>query len=78
MSDDRALSMVAAGLGITVAPSSFRRPGLAQVKLIGLDLGRDMGLVFSDRVSAAGEPNAFADAVRATYRRRGAATQRKS
>src|SRR5690606_33065553 len=30
MSDDRAMSMVAAGLGITVAPSSFRGPRLAQ------------------------------------------------
>lgn len=45
LSDDRAMSMVAAGLGITVAPSSFRGPGLKHVKLIGLDLSRDIGLV---------------------------------
>src|SRR5690606_4320957 len=69
MSDDRAMSMVAAGLGITVAPSSFRGPRLAQVKLKGLDLSRDVGLVYSDRARQ-GEPNAFVQAVRATYGRR--------
>src|SRR5690606_10938362 len=37
LSDDRALSMVAAGLGITVAPLSFKRPGLAAIRLNGLD-----------------------------------------
>jgi DNA-binding transcriptional LysR family regulator len=65
--DDRAMSMVAAGLGITVAPSSFRRPGLAHVKLIGLDLHRDIGLAYSDRVREQGEASGFAAAVRATY-----------
>lgn len=78
MSDDRALSMVAAGLGVTVAPSSFKRPGLSQVKLSGLDLSRDIGLVFSDRVRAAGEAHAFAEAARATYGRRAPAAHRKT
>jgi DNA-binding transcriptional LysR family regulator len=78
MSDDRAMSMVAAGLGITVAPESFRRPGLAQVKLNGLDLSRDVGLVFSDRVRDPGEQSAFVEAVRATYGRRNSAARRKS
>lgn len=64
LSDDRAMSMVAAGLGITVAPESFARPGVAGVKLSGLDLSRDVGLVYSDRARGAG---AFVDAVRATY-----------
>lgn len=64
MSDDRALSMVAAGLGITVAPASFRRAGLAAVRLEGLDLTRQVGLVLSDRARGA---DAFAAAVRATY-----------
>lgn len=66
-SDDRAMRMTAAGLGITVAPDSFRAEGVAQVKLIGLDLSRDIGLVYSDRVREAGEASAFAAAVRATY-----------
>ena len=77
-SDDRAMSMVAAGLGITVAPSSFRRAGLAQVKLIGLDLGRDVGLAYSERVRGLGEESAFVAAVRATYGRRNAAVRRKT
>lgn len=78
MSDDRALAMVASGLGITVAPSSFRRPGLAHVKLTGLDLSRDIGLVFSERVRVAGEADAFADAARATYTPGASASRRKT
>jgi DNA-binding transcriptional LysR family regulator len=67
LNDDRAMSMVAAGLGITVAPASFERRGLAAVKLTGLDLVRDVGLVLSDRVRDAGEASAFAEAARATF-----------
>lgn len=67
LNDDRAMSMVAAGLGVTVAPLSFQRPGLAHVALNGLDLRRDVGLVFSDRIRSTGEPGAFVEAVRATY-----------
>lgn len=67
LSDDRALSMVAAGLGITVAPASFRRAGIKPVQLIGFDLAREMGLVFSDRMRGAAEPAAFVEAARATY-----------
>jgi DNA-binding transcriptional LysR family regulator len=70
LSDDRAMSMVAAGLGVTVAPSSFQRPGLAAVKLAGFELSRDVGLVYSDRVRE--RSGAFVDAVRATYRKRAA------
>jgi DNA-binding transcriptional LysR family regulator len=65
LSDDRAMSMVAAGLGVTVAPLSFERPGLAAVKLEGFELNRDVGLVFSDRVRVRG--GAFVEAVRSTY-----------
>lgn len=67
LSDDRAMSMVATGLGITVAPSSFRGAGLAHVKLNGFDLARDVGLVYSDRAREQGPASAFAAAVRATY-----------
>jgi len=68
LSDDRAMSMVAAGLGVTVAPSSFKRQGLASVNLAGFELSRDVGLVFSDRVRE--RTGAFVEAVRATYGRR--------
>ena len=70
LNDDRAMSMVAAGLGVTVAPSSFLRAGLAAVKLAGFTLSRDVGLVFSDRVRE--RSGAFVDAVRATYAASGA------
>jgi DNA-binding transcriptional LysR family regulator len=65
LNDDRAMSMVAAGLGVTVAPSSFQRAGLAAVKLAGFTLSRDIGLVFSDRVRE--RSGAFIEAVRSTY-----------
>lgn len=65
LSDDRAMSMVAAGLGVTVAPSSFKRAGLAAVSLAGFDLKRNVGLVFSDRMRE--RTGAFVDAVRANY-----------
>jgi DNA-binding transcriptional LysR family regulator len=76
LNDDRAMSMVAAGLGVTVAPSSFRRAGLATVKLSGFDLSRDVGLVFSDRVRE--RSGAFVEAVRATYGRRSSGARRKT
>lgn len=65
LSDDRAMSMVAAGLGVTVAPASFKAPGLASVNLAGFNLSRDVGLVFSDRVRD--RSGAFVDAARAVY-----------
>lgn len=75
LNDDRAMSMVAAGLGVTVAPASFKRAGLATVKLINFDLTREIGLVFSDRVREPGDAAAFIDAVHAAYGRKRAATQ---
>jgi DNA-binding transcriptional LysR family regulator len=69
LSDDRAMSMVAAGLGVTVAPVSFKQNGIHAVALEGFELSRDVGLVFSDRARDRG--GAFVDAVRATYGTRG-------
>ena len=65
LSDDRAMSMVAAGLGVTVAPASFKAPGLAALNLAGFDLSRDVGLVFSDRMRE--RSGAFVEAARVTY-----------
>jgi DNA-binding transcriptional LysR family regulator len=70
LSDDRAMSMVAAGLGVTVAPSSFKQAGIAAIELEGFDLVREVGLVFSDRTQE--RSGAFVDAVRATYAKRAA------
>jgi DNA-binding transcriptional LysR family regulator len=41
--DERVMQMVAAGLGITVMPWSFRGPGVARPKLAGFDLRRSLG-----------------------------------
>ena len=43
--DDRVMAMVAAGLGVTVAPRSLSREGVAMVELAGFDRSRTMGLV---------------------------------
>ena len=49
-SDDRALSYVAAGLGVTVMPDCFRHAGVARVRLDGFDFTRDVRLVYAAHV----------------------------
>ncbi|MEG3179740.1 LysR family transcriptional regulator [Sphingomonas sp. LT1P40] len=44
--DDRALDMVAAGLGVTVVPASHRHPGVASPALLGFDLTRTLALLW--------------------------------
>ena len=44
--DDRVMAMVAAGLGITVAPESLGRPGVSMPRLAGFDYARTIGLLF--------------------------------
>lgn len=46
-SDDKALSYVRAGLGITIMPDGFRDPGVARVRLEGFDYTRNIGLVYA-------------------------------
>lgn len=46
-SDDKALSYVRAGLGITVMPDCFREPGIVRIQLDGFDYTREIGLVFA-------------------------------
>lgn len=45
--DDRAMAMVRAGLGITVAPQSHGGLGIVMPRLEGFDLSRAIGLVFA-------------------------------
>ena len=52
-SDDRALSYVRAGLGVTVMPDGFREAGVARVRLDGFDLVRDIGLLVAPHADAA-------------------------
>lgn len=46
--DDRVMAMVRAGLGITVAPRSLARPGIAMVGLAEFNRSRAIGLVYGD------------------------------
>jgi DNA-binding transcriptional LysR family regulator len=46
--DDRAAAMVRAGLGVTVAPDSWREPGVGLVRLAGFEHRRELGLLFGE------------------------------
>lgn len=50
--DDRALAMVAAGLGVTVIPASHRHEGVASPALLGFGLMRTLGLVWGEETAA--------------------------
>ena len=50
--DEKALAMVRAGLGVTVTPESLTAPGVKQIKLLGFDLRRRIGLLFDDEAQA--------------------------
>ncbi|MFZ2997285.1 LysR family transcriptional regulator [Sphingobium sp.] len=47
--DERILQMVAAGLGITVMPSSYHYPGVARPRLAGFTLQRTIGFAFAHK-----------------------------
>lgn len=49
--DERVMSMISAGLGLTIAPSSHTAEGVAKTKLNGFNLTRKVGLAFSAHVS---------------------------
>ncbi|MFN4097721.1 MAG: LysR family transcriptional regulator [Sphingomonas sp.] len=63
--DDRALAMVAAGLGATVVPASHRHPGVANPALIGFDLVRTLVLARGEDVREG--MTAVSDAVRGVF-----------
>ncbi len=44
--DDRVMKMVAAGLGLTVAPESHRAEGVARPRLAGFDVRRKIGFIY--------------------------------
>lgn len=50
-SDDRALAMVRAGLGVTVMPDGFAADGVARPRLAGFDHVRQIGLMLAAHVS---------------------------
>lgn len=50
--DERVLQMVAAGLGLTVMPASYRFPGVARPRLTGFDATRTLGWLFGAQAGA--------------------------
>lgn len=46
--DERALNMVAAGVGFTTMPDHYNMDGVKRVKMIGYDFEREIGLVRTD------------------------------
>lgn len=47
--DDRALNMVAAGVGLALVPEVFDSPGFKQIPLLDYDLSRTVGLQWSSQ-----------------------------
>lgn len=43
--DERALNMVAAGVGFTTMPDHYSSPGVRRIKMIGYDFQREIGLL---------------------------------
>jgi DNA-binding transcriptional LysR family regulator len=52
-SDQQTLTLVQAGLGVTVMPDCFAAPGVSRPKLAGFDLRRDIGIVYASSVEEA-------------------------
>jgi DNA-binding transcriptional LysR family regulator len=66
--DDRALEMVAAGLGETEIPESLRPPAVASPALSGFGITRTLALVWGDDTAAIREAAApLTDALRAQF-----------
>lgn len=66
--DDRALEMVAAGLGATVIPESHRHPGVASPALSGFGSMRTLALAWGDDTAAIREAAApLTSALRAQF-----------
>lgn len=55
--DDRALAMVAAGVGVTVMPDCFSADGVRRPHLAGFDHRRDLGLLYADPFHKSGGPS---------------------
>ena len=68
MSDDRALALVQAGLGLTVMPDGYAAPGVARPRLANFEFRRRIGLlrpIAADGVSMA--PSPVLDTIRTTF-----------
>lgn len=65
-SDDRALALVGAGLGVTVMPDGFSAEGVARPKLTGFDFTRTIGILHAPDASGARARSRALDALRET------------
>lgn len=64
-SDERALAMVRAGLGVTVVPEGYQGSGVSLPRLQGFDLTRKLGLRYPETNGSGVSDNAFVRACRA-------------
>jgi DNA-binding transcriptional LysR family regulator len=60
MSDERALGMVRAGLGVTVVPQGYRGDGIAVVPIAGFDAERAIGIAQSSAARGPLHPRSLA------------------
>lgn len=63
--DDRVMALVAAGLGLTMMPESYRHPDLRRPRLAGFDQKRVVGFQFAPASRTLVEGSAFVAALRA-------------
>jgi DNA-binding transcriptional LysR family regulator len=66
MSDDRALALVGAGLGVTVMPDGFEAPGVVRPRLADFDLKREIALLHGPHIDAAAPAGPTLAALRET------------
>ena len=52
--DDRALALVAAGIGLALVPAHFEGPAVKQVPVLDLSISRAIGLLWSHERAPAG------------------------
>lgn len=68
VSDDRALTYVRAGLGMTVMPLSFASEGIAMIPLTGFDTTRRVGLLVANDSASRIEGSVMVAAIEETFR----------
>lgn len=71
-SDERALALVAEGMGVTVMPDGFVASGVARPRLAGFDFRRDVGILYGSHLSKPVEKeNRMIATLRETFERIG-------
>ncbi|PTQ65554.1 DNA-binding transcriptional LysR family regulator [Sphingomonas sp. PP-CE-3G-477] len=68
VSDDRALTYVRAGLGMTIMPLSFASEGIAMIRLTGFDPTRRVGVLVANDSASRIEGSVMVAAIEDTFR----------